>query len=404
MRLFAILLPLLSAPLFACCVFDNDLLEDELLPWPGAVAIISGRVERMPAAYHAAMLDRARANELPGGATANAIAAARALDQLNRQEEGIDALIPVLASAPDAEEAEIRALLTQLYIHLWWRGGSASRSPDECLKAAGIQVYAHPQAAYLSKFLDWAVSIDKADPKVMLRDFFGLRLMGNKLAISATTQLHDAGLDDAPRVLLDLINLHPVWENFDTFHTLSLAWVADGRQPAAHFARLRAWELHEAGQKSRVRGIEAVTDIRRVTVVHLFRDPSYVEKLPIDEPYRKRMRTWFDAQRAYTKKWTAARDAYAITAATDPDAFQAGFKPPAADLPPMPFPDIEPAGAPAVAVDQPAQTEPAAQPEAPEVEDKQSSPWILIGGLLVLLSLGFVTHRFVVRKEPEPTP
>jgi hypothetical protein len=401
MRLFAILLPLLSAPLFACCVFDNDLLEDELLPWPDAVAVISGRVGRMPAAYHAAMLDRARANQLLDGSTANALAAARALDQLNRQEEAIATLTFVLASAPDDQEAEIRALLTQLYIHLWWRGGSGSLSPDECLKAAGTQVHAHPQAAYLSKFLDWAISSEKADSKVLLRDYFGLRLMGNKLAVSATTQLHDAGLDDAPRVLLDLIKLHPVWENFDTFHTLSLAWVADGRQPAAHFARLRAWELHAAGEKSRLPGIAAVTDIRRVTVLHLFRDPSYIEKLPVDEPYRNRMRTWFDAQRAYTKKWLAARDAYAVTAALDADAFRSGFKAPAADLPPMPFPDIEPAAAPAVAGDQPQSADAAAQPDP---EEKQSLPWIMIGGLLLLLSFGFVTHRFMVRKEPEPTP
>jgi hypothetical protein len=401
MRLFAILLPVLSAPLFACCVFDNDLLEDELLPWTDAVAVISGRVERMPAAYYAAMLDRARANELPGGPVANALAAANALDQLNQQDEAIDTLIPVLASAPDAEEAKIRALLTQLYIHLWWRGGSGSASPDECLKRAGIQVYAHPQAAYLSKFLDWAVSIDKADPNVLLPDYFGLRLMGNKLAVSATTQLHDAGLDDTPRVLLDLIKLHPVWENFDTFHTLSLAWVADGRQPAAHFARLRAWELHAAGRKSRLPGIEAVTDIRRVTVLHLFRDPSYVEKLPVDEPYRNRMRTWFDAQRAYTKKWTTARDAYAKTAATDTEAFWAGFNAPTPDLPPMPYPDTEP-GAAATTAAPPPTAEP--QVSQAEPEDANATPWILIGGLLALLSLGFVTHRFVVRKEPGPTP
>jgi hypothetical protein len=331
------------------------------------------------------------------------IAAARALDQLNRQHEAIDLLLPRFNGAMwDKGLMKIAPEMAMLYIHLWWRGGSDSLSQATCLEEAGKYINLHPLRPYLSKFLDWAASTDKADPKVLLPDFFGLRLMGNKLAISATTQLDDAGLRDAPRVLLDLIKLHPVWENFDTFHTLSLAWVADGRQPAAHFARLRAWELHEAGHKSRLPGIEAVTNIRRVTVLHLYRNPSYVEKLPVDEPYRNRMSTWFEAQRAYTKRWKAARDAYAKTAAMDPDAFRAGFEPPAPDLPPMPFPDIEPGAAPAVSVDQSASTENAAA--QPEPEGGSSAPWIMIGGLLALLSLGFVTHRFVVRKEPEPTP
>lgn len=396
MRLAVILTLLLAgSPVFACCVFDNDLLEDEIKPWPGVLEILTGRVERQRPEYHQARLDRALANELPGDETQNALAAAVAYDHLNMQDEAIR-LLRDLMTRDLSREMTLRAngQLVAVYLHLWWRGGSDEHAPEVCLEEAMQRVDSLPQSGIIRQILQWATQGEKADPKSLLPDMFNLRHAGNKIGITQNPQLKERGLESAAQILLNLIERHPVWDNFDTYYALSLIWAVDGRQPLAHFARLRAWELHEAGRKSRVPGMDEVADIRRVTIMHRLRGEALIETLPVEPTYQQRIADTFAAYRDYAERWTEARNAHAPEVPADDPAFWAGFRAPTADLPPLPKPDP---AAPATAV-----TEPPTEPtEENELSETGRSPWPWLAGLGVLLGLGFFVQRRIGRKAPE---
>jgi hypothetical protein len=410
MRLTIILFALLASPVAACCVFDNDFLEDELRQWPDALEIITGRIQRQTPGYYEARLQKALKNQLPGGHTRNMLEAARACDQLNRQEEAIAFVLPLLDEPlSDIERNEARSLLVQLNIHRWWLSGTDAALAATCVEAARKSNVGLPNGRFIDRFLRWADTQEQADPKAMLADFLDLRLAGNKLEITKNTQLRDKGLEGAPAALLALLVLHPVWDNFDTYYALSLAWAVDGYQPLAHFARLRAWELHEQGRKSRLPGVDEIDNIRSVTVVRELKDArtkTLVEKLPLDKVYEQRIAECFEGYRDYAKRWLVARDDYLRNmpiAGLDADdaAMWDAFAPSLGALPPLPRPDLQPAAQ----VEKPvtADVTPAITDAEPAAEERSWTPWMLIGGLLVLLSLGFVTSRVIARKEPEPT-
>ncbi len=394
----------------ACCIWDSDFLEDELLPWPDALDTIAGRIERQPAAYYEARLDKALRETLSGGRVHNQLVAAQCLDQLNRQEEAIAILRPLLDEVlPAAERTNVRSLLAQMYTNLWWQGGTTRISAAVCITEARLHNAGLPKSHFLDAILGWAEKTDPAETGGMLADMFGLRHAGLKTALTDNGQLRDRGLAGAADVLLAMIRLHPLWENFDSFYTLSLVWAVDGRQALAHMARLRAWELHGQGKLSRVPGIESITNIKAITVARQPAMGVLKDITPLEPKYRAALEECYAAYREYGDAWqTARRDYVAATLAAgtagDDPAFWAGFKAPRPSLPALPRPELIPApqpAEPAPAVNE--STDDAAVAE-PEVPDNGSTTWIMVIALLSLLAAGFFVNNRATRKPPGPTP
>lgn len=403
-------LALFSGAAQACCIWDNDFLEDEMLPWPDALDTIAGRVERQPAAYYETRLDKSLRESLPGGRIHNLMVAAHCLDQLNRQEEAIAMLRPLLDEIlPAAERTSVRGLLALMFTNLWWQGGTTHISTSVCIAEARLHNAGLPKSHFLDAILAWAEKTDPAEMGGMLADMFSLRHAGLKTALTNNGQLRDRGLEGAADMLLAMIRLHPLWENFDTFYTLSLAWAVDGRQSLAHMARLRAWELHAQGKTSRVPGIESVTDIKVITVA---RQPTLgvmKDMTPLEPKYRAALEECYAAYREYGNAWQNARRDYIAntlaegTAGDDP-AFWAGFKAPKPSLPALPRPELIPAPQPpepAPAVNEKT-TDDAA--DATEEPDNGTSTWIMVIALLSLLAVGFFVNSRTSPKAPGPTP
>lgn len=398
MRLsFFLIVALACSPIFACCVFDNDLLEDEIKPWPTVLETLSGRVERQRPEYYEARLAKALSNELPGDEAQNMLAAAVAYDHLNMQDDAIRLLRDFLTGKPSREmEQRANGQLVAAYLHLWWRGGSELHPPEVCLEEALKRVDNLPQSGIIRHILNWAAGDAKAQPKSLLPDMFGLRHAGNKIGITSNHQLRERGLESAAQVMLNLIDRHPAWENFDTYYALSLIWAVDGRQPLAHFARLRAWELREAGRKSRVPGVDEIENIRGVTVMHRLRGQALIETLPVEPVYQQRIADTFAAYRRYADRWSAARADHAPGVPADDPAFWATFEAPQPDLPPLPRPDP-----PQPAIETAEDT--AAPAEENELAETGKQPWPWLAGLGVLMALGFFFQRRLGRKPPEQT-
>ncbi|MBK8206020.1 MAG: hypothetical protein IPK87_04395 [Planctomycetes bacterium] len=403
-------LTVLCGAVHACCIWDNDFLEDEMLPWPDALDTVAGRIERQPAAYYETRLDKALRETLPGGRVHNLVVAAQCLDQLNRQEEAIAMLRPLLDEVlPAAERTSVRGLLALMFTNLWWQGGTTHISPSVCIAEARIHNAGLPRSHFLDAILGWAEKTDPAEMGGMLADMFGLRHAGLKTALTTNGQLRDRGLEGAADVLLAMIRLHPLWENFDTFYTLSLAWAVDGRQALAHMARLRAWELHAQGKLSRVPNIESVTDIKAITVARQPTMGVMKDMTPLEPKYRAALDECYAAYREYGNAWQAARRDYvantlaAGTAGDDP-AFWAGFKVPRPSLPALPRPELIPAPKPietAPAVKETTNEDATAESEEP---DNGTSTWIMVIALLSLLAVGFFVNSRTSPKEPGPTP
>lgn len=399
------LLSLLCTAAHACCVWDNDLLEDELLPWPDALSIMSGRIERQPPEWHEARLRKAMRLELDGSRERNLLVAAAALDQLNRQHEALELLLPLLDEPIDnTDRTRLHAALSQLYMHLWWRKDPRN-APAFLLAEAKRHNAGQPRGHYMDAIIDWAGQDERAAQDFMLPDMFKLRWAGNKIAIAGTTQLKDRNLDGAADLLLALLQLHPVWENYDTLYALSLVWAVDGRQPLAHMARTRAWQLRDEGHGSRVPGFDELKDVRVVTLVRQPRENINKDLTPLDPRYRLALEDCMRGYRDYAVAWTQARQEHARrwlaggNAADDP-AMWADFKPPRTDLPQLPRPVLEPQ-----TTDAPTQPD-ANAATTREANNEQPSTllWPMLGAIVLLLGAGFFVNARVERNQPEETP
>lgn len=398
--LLLLLLP--CTALSACCVWDNDLLEDELLPWPDALSIMSGRIERQPPEYHMAKLAKLLPARDGAERIADLLAAATALDQLDRQHEALELLLPLLDEPlTPADRTRVRGMLAQCYLHLWWLG-DAKQTATFRLTEAKRHVAGLPRASLIESIIEWAGQTERAQPDSMLPDMFKLRWAGNKIAIKATTQLADRGLEGAADMLLALLQRHHLWENFDTLYALSLVWAVDGRQPLAHMARARAWQLHQQGRGSRVPGAGELYDVRPVTLVRQPRDHHLKDMTPLEPRYRLALEECMAAYHGYALAWQHARTEHAQNwlarghAADDP-ALWADFKPPLPKLPPLPRPVLE-------ATEPPAQagTDTVHEPAIAEPEPQDNTLLLpLLGAIALLLAAGFFVNSRVERKLPE---
>lgn len=351
-----LLLILLASPVYACCPVDRHTLADEADE--ALLDVIAGKVERDPFSDL-----RVRLLKDPAGT----------LDT----------------------DAETR---TRLALTLWWLGGAAEFTPERCLQEAATATKELADAAEYEGIIRWAKLQQRADPDSFLPDFFDLRYATGKTADTDTGALKQRGLDNAEGILLELLKLDPAWENFDSIYALSMVYMVQGRQNLAQYTRKRAWEMHEAGQYSRVPGAAAIADIKPLTIVRQPRADTLVPVKLVSEENDAVINTQYSARRAYAMEWNTARDEALrqFLASGSAQAIWPGFTPPPAHIPPL---------------RQQSQPEtPAVEPDAKPNESHAAEPppksrtqtWIMLGVLGLMLALGALAKSRAARGEPKP--
>jgi len=278
---------------------------------PGILDVLSGRVERLPAMVYRLQLEAARrAMQAEPDNFEHAHRAAEAHDMLGEQREGLrllDGFPPDQLSV--AQRALRDGLKARLLLHKWLAESGASQGLAE---QAQIAFNTAPANALMARILEWANRRPAVAADEMLPDYFGLRLAPNKTALTDNEQLKNMGLAGAPQFLVWLIGLHPVWENVDTFHALSLALAVAGKQHLAHFARLRVHELLEQGRNSRVQIPPDVRDVRALLIPRNLRTGVLAEIPTLSDDTKKRIAAEFASHREFARRWHAAREAFAL--------------------------------------------------------------------------------------------
>ena len=325
-----------------------------------------------------------------------------------------------------AENDLARELSAQVAMTLWWKGGDEEMDPEACLGYAEHAVESLATKKIYQSFAHWARQTSPIDPNSMLPDFMNLRTFATKSDLTDSGELDRQGLGEAERVLKELLELDPAWENFDTIYTLSLVYMVTGRQNLAEFTRYRAWEMHADGNRSRVPGATELPDVKLQTVFRQPRARVMVAVRVVRDEYREVIERQYKARRAYAIEWLEARDEFVERRlangvdATSSD-FWDGFVSPTAEFPSMDFPSTPAVASettkPSAKTEQPdaapAAAPPAAeQPVQDEVKDEGSRTvtWITLGALIGVLALGgFAKARMDAsakrtQTDEEPTP
>jgi hypothetical protein len=404
---------LFASVAYACCVFDNDPIAEEIAAFPDALATIAGRIEREPPERLESTVERGLNTEITGEEFQDRMRAAEALDLLDRQSEALDLLESMLPQLGSTHALRARQQMMLAAMHLWWRGGDDVISAERALELAREHNDLLPDNDLMGRIIKWAEQAEPAHPERLLPDFFGLRLAPNKSAISDNSQLEQRGLrGDRNRgpdhLLLYLLRRHPAWENFDTYYALSLIWAVDGKQPLAHYARARAWLEHASARPSRVPGAAEMDDIRPQTLIRTMRGPALVDVTPVSIEYRNVIEAYLTDMRRFVVVWQAERKEFAAArlAETGPAApdFWAGFRSSASPPKDTPYhpPPRQPQAPEAAAPKSESETPRLSQPEKEETGGPSPTMlWGMLGGLAVLLGFGFALHR---RAGPAPEP
>lgn len=380
---------LVCAPqIWACCPTDKDDFADEVED-ESVLDVVTGKIERPIPEYWEAKFDAVQNSDLP--ALDKDIALAKIEDQLNRQDNALERIVKLLDDPTLDAETKLRLyrLRAEFAMNLWWMDGKRPYTPEVCLMIALDGAGMQPDAKYLKLITAWARDAKLEPDSLYVPDFFGLRYATNKSADHDTGELRKRGLEDAEQYLLDRMRKHSAWENFDVIYTLSMLYVVQGKQNLAYFTRLRAWELHESGVRSRVEGGENVTDIKPLTILRQLTTGELKPVKVVDDENQKMINEQFSARRAYTKAWKQARAAYAAeqlrnnVSALGVD-FWSGFTPPKSEIPAL--------LADAATV---AEIPPEADQDAEETS--HSRTWITLAVLFVLLVLGGVTKARISR-------
>ncbi|MCB9894283.1 MAG: hypothetical protein H6839_07535 [Planctomycetes bacterium] len=395
---------LAASPAHACCPADPDSLDQEADG--NLLNLIAGCVERATPEYWQATLE---ALEQPGmPAPLRSMEAARAHAALGDWSAALKDIEKAAGMELGAQtRLEVADLQCRLALTAWWYGGAEGYSPDACLRIAESASAGLTHQKIYAGIIRWASITQPADPDTYLPDFFDLRYFSNKSESKDNGALAERGLGDAEQVLIGLLKFDPIWENFDTIFTLSMVYVVTGRQNLASYTRLRAWEMHENGQRSRVPGASEIDDIKPMT---LFRQQMAGVLVPVrvvNEDYRAVIEQQYKARRAYAQQWLDARGTYARSqldsgVAADAPGFWSGFKAPDVQFPSMAKPQPElPAQAEAASAPPLETSKPAEEPA--EADKSRLSTWIMLGALVGILVIGAIAKSRVDASSP-PLP
>lgn len=393
MRLL-LLITLICAPhIWACCPTDRDDFADEVED-ESVLDIITGKIERPTPEYWHARLEQTQNSDLPP--VEKDIELAKIEDQLNLQHIALGRIGNHLGD-PTLDEPtrlQLYRLRAEVAMNLWWMGGQNQYTPEVCLMIALDGASMQRDAKYLKMITGWARDAKLEDGSLFLPDFFGLHSDANKSSDHDTGELEKRGLEDAEKRLLQRMKNHSAWENFDVVYSLSMLYMVQGKQNLAYFARLRAWEMHDAGMHSRVDGADKVGDIKPLTILRQLTAGELKPVKLVDEENQRLINEQFTARRAYVKEWKQARAAYAAEQlrkglAPDSAEFWKGFSAPTPAIPPLRASESSGANA----------TPP---PEAEQSKEGAGSrTWITLGVLFALLVLGGLTKMRINRSATQ---
>ncbi|MBI1190711.1 MAG: hypothetical protein GC200_08555 [Tepidisphaera sp.] len=264
-----------AQPVTLACLWDEDTLAYETKKFPGLADVITGRFERNPDEYYRLRLSRvtAQIDKTPSELSLYDDAAvacdrlhndADAITWMDRKRAAMSALPAAAQDTPETREHWYRyhANLGTFYVHQWLRSGAnhadidaLRRSDAELVEALTLNPDAHfGRERYQLGAVRWLIALatDPDHTDATLYDFIADGHAGDLWPGRPPRDGPSPKLDpaDAVRGFSGLIVLGDAWQSVDVYWALRQALVADGDQPTAYLAELRANELLAAGRKS----------------------------------------------------------------------------------------------------------------------------------------------------------
>ncbi len=321
-RLLVLALLFVAAPLGACCVWDRDSLADELKGEDALLDAIAGGVDRFPVQFYEMRLARLerKLEENPEDLAAHdecffALLRCGRVSSLDAALHAKRASLSKLGSdAPDAREHRYRLQLNAAFAAVVDAIESDDRQKAR-VAARAIELAVAERAPtggdrYLKLFVDWLLKPEAAGDS-LLPDFLGLR-HANKTALAANSQLKDRGLDDCIEGLSALIRAAPQFENVDIYYVLSLALAAEGRQSLSHLARLRCYEIIEAGGRSLAPGAPRGDQLKLQVTPRKPEAGRMVDMIPLSNEMRAAIEKDYAALRVWARGRNESRHEYLV--------------------------------------------------------------------------------------------
>lgn len=325
-------LSLLAPGLFACCIWDRDTLANEAKGLDAVADAISGKVERYPPRFYEMRLERIsellKSTPFDLGLYDDCAAA---LDRLGRYDEALTFLdrkreamerFAAGEGPPSSRYREERYFNEQVRrrlineastrLHRWVKAGGPRENMSDVAQARTLIVEARkldssfPAERYLQFVAEWLMAGATAEPDSLLPDALGLRYK-NKTARGPNEELKVAGLDDCLDGLAGLIRSSEVWECVDVFYWLSLALAVDGRQSLAYMARLRAYEIIDAGGGSLVPNAPTAAKLKDALVPRIYEAGRKIEAKSLSDAARAEVEEEFGRRRRFAQRWREAQ-------------------------------------------------------------------------------------------------
>ncbi|MBP9892829.1 MAG: hypothetical protein KBG84_13075 [Planctomycetes bacterium] len=429
-----LLILLLAQVLPACCVWDRDTLSSEAKGQDAVADAISGKSDRYPPKFYEMRLERLkellRTTPFDLGLYDDCAAALSRLGRFDDALAMLDQKKDVMGRFKAGEgpknsryredkafDEQVRRRLVNeasIRLHRWIGAGASRQSIEDLNLAKALIVEARTLNAdfsserYLQFVAEWLIAGARAERDALLPDALGLRFK-NKTARGVNDELKDAGLADCLDGLAGLIRSSEMWECVDVYYWLSLAYAVDGKQSLSYMARLRAYELIDAGKGSLVPGAPLGNELKQCIVPRMFEAGRRIEAKTLSEQARAEIEEEFGrrrrfAQRLMETRWEFMASKFEYGSHPDVDTrFWIGYEPPSMlkyDLPgdTIPLPEPLPAtNVPAAALEMKS-----APPTGPQEDAlvRGTVMFVMVGaGTVLLVSLGLWV---VMKRRPAP--
>lgn len=351
---------LLAAPaLSACCIWDRDTLASEAKGLDAVSDAITGMVDRYPPKFYEMRLERIAAliEQTPFDFPVYDDAAA-ACDRLSRYDAALEWMekkrlaIERFSAGEGPKNSRYReaALLAEqnhrrlinmasIRLHRWLAAGAPRDKLEDVKQARTLIVEArkindsYGAERYLLIIADWIIAGAQPAKDRMLPEPLGL-VLANKTARGPNDTLKEKNYTDCFDGLAGLVRSSELWESVDMYYWLSLAFAVDGKQSLSYMARLRAFELIDAGKGSIVPGAPTGAQLKALLIPRAMEAGRLIEVKALSEQAREDIEDEFGrrrrfAQRVKDTRWEFMNAKFTFGSHPDKDPlFWAGYEPP----------------------------------------------------------------------------